>query len=101
MYHATMPTDALVQVRAALFATRDFGFEKVGHVGVQAHAHIMLQYSTATTRERIVSCATWAALTFLLFFHFRPRKLSRSLVRVSGRCWRAGALLALLQRAFR
>lgn len=29
MYHATMPTDALVQVRAALFATRDFGFEKV------------------------------------------------------------------------
>ena len=30
MYHATMPTDALVQVRAALHATRDFGFEKVG-----------------------------------------------------------------------
>ena len=29
MYHATMPTDALLQVRAALFATRDFGFEKV------------------------------------------------------------------------
>ena len=35
MYHATMPTDALVQVRAALHATKDFGFEKVGVWGVR------------------------------------------------------------------
>jgi hypothetical protein len=38
MYHATMPTDALVQVRAALFATRDFGFEKVRE-GARTCAH--------------------------------------------------------------
>jgi aspartate aminotransferase-like enzyme len=29
MYHATMPTDSLIQVRAALIATKEFGFEKV------------------------------------------------------------------------
>jgi hypothetical protein len=31
-----MPTDALLQVRAALFATRDFGFEKVREEGCVA-----------------------------------------------------------------
>jgi hypothetical protein len=61
MYHATMPTDALLQVRAALFATRDFGFEKVREErfggGMRGCSVSILPCASASTAARLTRAA--------------------------------------------
>ena len=108
MYHATMPTDALVQVKAALFATRDFGFEKVRETG-QAKALSVLQFSTVSRVLRRFAPAVFVFKSksarkigrfdtnrVKLLFFFRRNGLRRTSASKFEKCWKKRVLSALL-----